>query len=115
MLVKVLVRLVLLAAAIGLTSWLLPGVDVDGGFVTYLWVALIFAVVNAILGPILHLLSAPLTVVTLGLFALVVNAALLGITASLSQDLSIDGFLTAVVAAVLIAVFSTIMNFFVAD
>ena len=49
---------------------------------TYLWIGLIFGVVNAIVGPILRLLSLPFVVLTLGLFLLVVNAALLGLTAA---------------------------------
>lgn len=115
MLIRILLRLLVLAGAIGLTTWLLPDVTVSGGFFTYLWIALIFALVNAVLGPILHLISLPLTVITLGLFALVVNAALLGITAALSDDLSIDGFWTAVLAAILISIFSAALNLFVPD
>jgi putative membrane protein len=104
------VRWVLLAVAIALTAWLLPGFEVAGGFLTYLWVAVIFSLVNVILGPILHLLSLPLTVITLGLFALVVNAALVGITAWLSSDLSVDGFLPAFFAAILISIFSALLS-----
>ncbi len=113
MLIRIAVRLLVLAAAIWLTAWLLPDVTVDGGFFTYLWIALLFAVVNAVLGPILHLLALPITAITLGLFALVVNAALVGITAALSSDFSIDGFFTAVLAALLISVFSWAMNLLV--
>jgi putative membrane protein len=109
-LVRLLVRWVLLAAAIALTAWLMPGFDVDGGFFTYLWVAVIFSLVNVFLGPLLHLISLPITVITLGLFALVVNAALVGITAWISDDLSIDGFLPAFFAAILISVFSALLS-----
>jgi putative membrane protein len=109
-LVRLLVRWVLLAAAIALTAWLMPGFDVDGGFLTYLWVAVIFSLVNVFLGPLLHLISLPITVITLGLFALVVNAALVGITAWISDDLSIDGFLPAFFAAILISVFSALLS-----
>jgi putative membrane protein len=101
---------VLLSVAIALTAWLLPGVDVTGGFLTYLWVAVIFSLVNVILGPLLHLLALPITMITLGLFALVVNAALVGITAWISDDLSVDGFLPAFVAAILISVFSALLS-----
>src|SRR4051795_12893673 len=83
MLTRLLVRLLMLAVAIWLTAWLLPGFDVTGGFFTYLWIAAIYAVVNIVLGPLLHLISLPVTVITFGLFALVVNAALVGITAAL--------------------------------
>ena len=115
MLLRILLRLVVLACAIGLTTWLLPDVDVDGGVFTYLWIALLFAAVNAVLGPILHLIALPITALTLGLFALVVNAALLGITALLTDDLDIDGFFTAVVAALLISLFSWLLNLLVRD
>src|SRR3954462_10845242 len=75
---------------------------------TFLWIALIFAVVNAIIGPIVRLLSLPFVILTLGLFLLVVNAALLGITAAISDRFTVDGFVPAVVGGFLIAVFSWI-------
>jgi putative membrane protein len=113
--VRFVLRLVVLAAAIWLTGWLLPGFEVHGGVLTYLWVALLFAIVNAILGPILHLLALPFTIITLGLFALVVNAGLVAITAWLSSDLSVDGFWAAFFAAILIAIFSAVLNLLVPD
>jgi putative membrane protein len=75
---------------------------------TYLWIALLFAVVNSLVGPVLRLLSLPFVVLTLGLFLLVVNAALLGLTAALSDRLEVDGIWAAVVGGFLIAVFSWI-------
>jgi putative membrane protein len=115
MLIRLLLRLLALTGAIGLTTWLLPGFTVTGGFFTYVWVAIIFALVNVILGPILHLVALPLTMLTLGLFALVVNAALVGITAGLSNALSVDGFWPAVLAAILISVFSALLNLLIRD
>jgi putative membrane protein len=114
-LLRILIRLVVLAVAIWLTTLVLPGVEVTGGWATYLWVALIFAVVNAILGPILHLLALPFTVITLGLFALVVNAGLLAITAGLSSHLDLGGFWSALFGAILIAVFGFVLNLLVPD
>jgi putative membrane protein len=104
------IQLVILAVAIALTSWLLPGINVSGGVLTYLWIAVLFALVNGILGPVLHFIALPLTAVTLGLFALVVNAGLLAIVAWLSSDLSIDGFFPAFFAAILISVFETVLG-----
>jgi putative membrane protein len=115
MLIRILLRLVVLATAIWLTAWLLPDVHVRGGVVTYLWIAVLFSLVNMFIGPVLRLVALPLTILTLGLFALVVNAALIGITAKLSTDLNIHGFWTAVLAAILIAVFSAVLNVFVPD
>jgi putative membrane protein len=99
-------RLVVLAAIIDLVAWIVPGIHVHGGFLWYLWLAVIFSVVNGILGPLFRLLTLPLIVLTLGLFLLVVNAALLGITAALSSHLDIDNFGSAVLGGLLIAVFS---------
>jgi putative membrane protein len=106
MLVRLAVRLVLLAVVIGLVADLVPGVHVHGGFGALLWIAVIFSIVNTIVGPILRLLSIPFVILTLGLFLLVVNAALLGITAALSTHLDIDNFGSAVLGALLISVFS---------
>ncbi len=75
---------------------------------TYLWVALLFALVNTVLGPVVRLLSLPFVVLTLGLFLLVVNAALLGVTAAVSDRLQVDGFFAAVVGGFFIALFSWI-------
>ena len=75
---------------------------------SYLWIALLFAVVNSLVGPVLRLLSMPFVMLTLGLFLLVVNAALLGLTAALSERLEVDGIWAAIVGGFLIAVFSWI-------
>jgi putative membrane protein len=105
-LVRLLIRLVVLAVIIDLVAYLVPGIHVHGGFIWTIWIALIFSVVNLILGPLFRLISLPLIILTLGLFLLVVNAALLGITAAFSSHLNIDGFWDAVLGGLLIAVFS---------
>jgi len=97
-----------LAVAIGLTAWLLPGMDVNGGFFALLGIAAVFGLVNALLGRILKLLTLPLTIMTLGLFSLVINALMLLLTAWWLDRLDVDGFLTAVAATLLISLFSTV-------
>jgi putative membrane protein len=106
MIVRLAVRLVVLAVIIGVVARIVPGIHVHGGFVWLLWIALIFSVVNLILGPIFRLISLPLLFLTLGLILLVVNAALLGITAALTTHLTIASFGAAVLGGLLIAVFS---------
>ncbi len=104
-------KVVVMALAFyGLTR-LLPGLQIDGNedgalgvSGTFLWVALVFAVVNAIVGPILRFLSFPAILLSLGLFLLIVNAALLGLTAALSDRLAVDGFGTAVLGGLVLAV-----------
>ena len=113
--VKFALKVVILAAAFYvLTRFdVLPGLNVIpnahgtlGATGTYLWIGLLFGVVNAIVGPVLRLLSLPFVVLTLGLFLLVVNAALLGLTAALSDRLTINGFGTALVGGLILAVVS---------
>ncbi|WP_245177485.1 phage holin family protein [Geodermatophilus sp. DF01_2] len=108
---RFLVKVVLMAAVFYGVALLLDGVEVvpnpDGPLGepgTWLWIALIFAVVNAVVGPVLRLLSLPFVVLTLGLFLLVVNAALLGLTAAITDRLQIDGFGTAIVGGLLLAI-----------
>jgi putative membrane protein len=100
------VKLLLLAVVIGVVAEIVPGFEVLGGFGALLWISVLFSLVNAILGPVFKLLSLPLIVLTLGLFLLVVNAALLAITAGLSSHLDVNSFGAAVLGGFLIAVFS---------
>lgn len=105
-----LVNLVVIAIAVWVGAALVPGVEVEGGVLTYLWIALLFGIVNAILGPILHLLALPLTILTFGLFALLVNGALLAITAWISGDnLNVSGFWGTVLGALVISIVSAIL------
>ncbi len=99
------------AGGIALSAALLPSVEVDGGALGVLWVALLFGLVNALLGPLLRLLSLPLTLVTFGIFGLVINAALLGITAGLTDYLDVGGFLSTVVAAIVISLVTAVLLF----
>ena len=112
---KFAIKVVILAAAFYLLTRfdVLPGLNVVenpegvlGAFGTYLWIGLLFGVVNAIVGPILRLLSLPFVVLTLGLFLLVVNAALLGLTALLTDRLTVDGFWTALIGGLILALVS---------
>lgn len=111
MFVRLLVTWAIIAVAVGVAAAIVPGIDIHGGFLTLLWVALLFGLVNAVLGPILHLLSLPLTIMTLGLFALVVNGALLAITAGLSSNLDVGGFLGTILGALVIAVITAVLGF----
>ena len=106
MLVRLLIRFVLLAVIIGIVAKIVPGFHVHGGFGALLWIAVILSLVNLIVGPLLRLISAPLILLTLGLFLLVVNTALLAITAGLTSHLDIDGFWDAFWGALLISIFS---------
>ena len=111
MFVALLIRWVALAAAFAITAWLLNGIDVSGGFGTYLWLALLFGIVNSIIGTILRLLSLPLMVITLGLFSIVINAFLLQILDWISSHFTIDHFFwTAIWGAIILAIVSVVLD-----
>ena len=109
--IKFALKVVLMAGVFYGVAYLLDGVEVLpnpdgplGEFGTWLWIALVFAVVNAIVGPILRLIGLPFVLLTLGLFLLVINAALLGLTAALTDRLDVTGFGSAVLGGLLLAV-----------
>lgn len=106
MLTRLAIRFAGLAAAIGVIAAVVPGIEFNGGFVWLFWLALLFSIVNLVLGPLLRLLSLPVIILTLGLFLVVINAALLAITAGLSDHLDVDGFGAALLGGLLIGVFS---------
>jgi putative membrane protein len=110
-LTSILLRLGLTALAFGITAWLLEGMELSGGVLGALWVSLLFGVVNAVLGTILRLLTLPLILLTLGLFAILINAVLLGITDWLTGHLSIDEFWwTTIWAAIILAVVTVVLE-----
>lgn len=99
----ILIKLVLTAVAFWVATKLVPGVTVTGGAGDYLVVAVVFALVNLVVRPIAKLLSLPFVLLTLGLFLLVVNAAMLELTDALTDRLTIDRFWHAVLAAIVIS------------
>ena len=113
-------RVLVNGVAIWLATLVLPGLAVVGGESSaeragiVLLVALIFGVVNAVVRPLVKLLSFPLYVLTLGLFTLVVNALMLMLTAWITErsdwGLRIDDFWTALVGGFLIAVVSFVLS-----
>ena len=107
----VLLRLAITAAAFAVTAWLLPGMDLSGGVLGAVWVSLLFGVVNAIVGTLIRLVTLPLTLLTLGLFSFIVNAALLELTDAITSHLSIDEFFwTAIWAAVVLALVTVVVG-----
>ncbi|HWH30794.1 MAG TPA: phage holin family protein [Mycobacteriales bacterium] len=101
---RLLLKLLLVVGAVYVATVLVPGIEVRGEAVDYLVVAVILALVNLLVKPVVTLLSLPFVLLTLGLFLLVVNAAMLGLTAALTDRLSVDGFWSAVVGALVISV-----------
>jgi len=105
-----LARLISVAVALVVASWVIDDLDITGGPIAVLGVAVLFGIVTALLGPVLRLLTLPINVVTLGLFTFVVNGLLLMIVAGLSSHLQVGGFLNAVLAALVISVVAAIAD-----
>lgn len=107
------IRLLATAAALWVATQLVPGIAHTGSALALLGVALIFGVVNALVEPVLKLFSLPVIVLTLGLFALVINALLLILTSWIATQLSlgfrVDGFFPALFGSVLISVVSALL------
>lgn len=103
------IKLLLTAVAVVLSAYLLPGVNVDG-FGTALIVALVLAVLNAIVRPILVILSLPITFLTLGLFLLVINALIILLTDALIPGFEVNGFLWALIFSLILSVITAIID-----
>jgi putative membrane protein len=107
------------AVALSLAAWMFDGITIGGAtqndqLVTLLVVAAIFGVVNAIVRPIVNVLSIPLYILTLGLFFFVVNALMLMLTSWIAGQLGVpfevDGFWTAVFGAIVITLASALIG-----
>jgi putative membrane protein len=101
----IILRIVIVALGLWLAAEIFPGLSFAGPG-TLLAAALLLGIVNAIVRPIAVLLTLPLTLITLGLFLLVVNAGMLGLVASLLSGFQIHGFWTAVGASLVVSVVS---------
>ena len=112
---RLILKLLINAAALWAASKLISGITLDGAFLTILIVALIFGLVNTFIKPILKVLSFPVIILSLGLFTLVINAAMLGLTAGLTDALSIKDFWSALLGAIVISIVSAVLTTFVPD
>jgi putative membrane protein len=103
------IRFVITAAALGVATWLVPGIRADN-VTALLLAALIFGIINAIVKPVLSFLTCPLIILTLGLFLLVVNAAMMGLTSWLAGQLGIgfevDSFGAALIGSIIVTIVS---------
>jgi putative membrane protein len=93
-----------------IATLIVPGITVNGGFTTYLWVALLFGLINSVFGSIIKVLTFPVSLVTFGLFLFIINAAMLSLTARWSEKLDVNGFWSALLASLIISVITTIFK-----
>jgi len=100
-----LVRMLISAAGLWIASVLIPGMDISG-MGTLLAAAFLLGLVNALVRPVLIFLTLPLTILTLGLFLLVINAAMLGLVAWLLPGFVLGGFFPALFGSLIVSVIS---------
>lgn len=106
-----LVKLLLSAVAVVLAAYFIPGVHLSG-FVAAVIFAVVLAVVNLVLKPILLILTLPINILTLGLFTLVVNAALILVAVWVAPGISVDGFIPALFFGIALAIVEAILHLF---
>jgi putative membrane protein len=113
---RFLLRLAATAVALWVAVLVVPGITYAGGALALLGVAVVFGLVNAVIRPILKVLTCPLVVLTLGLFVFVLNALMLWLTAALAQWLGIGfavtGFWAAFFGAIIVGLVSTVLTLF---
>jgi putative membrane protein len=111
MLMRFLARLLMNGLAIIVAAWMLPGLHLSGPG-SALAAGAVLGLVNALVRPVLFILTLPLTLVTLGLFIFVLNAICLALTAAVIPGFAIDGFWWALIGALLVTLVSWILNGF---
>ena|SRR5689334_535101 len=107
-------RFLLSGLAVLLTSYLLPGVHVEGyGYA--LLVAIVLSIVNVLVKPILVIFTIPITVLTLGLFLLVINALMIMLVDALTTGFQVDGFWWALAFSLILSLFNGIFGGLASD
>jgi len=109
-----LVRMLITAISLWLAALFVPGMSL-AGIGTVLGAALLLGIVNAFVRPIVILLTLPLTILTLGLFLLVVNAMMLGLVSVVFQGFSLGGFWSAIFGAIFVSFFSWLASAFIGE
>lgn len=111
---QILVALVLNAVALLATAYIVPGFHV-ANFTTALLAAIVLGVVNTFIKPVLSFISLPITMVTLGLFAFVINAVVLFIVSAIVPGLRLDGWVPAILGAVVLSIVATVLSSLLKD
>ncbi len=116
---RLFLRWLIYSLAIFTAVWIVPGIEFNGPGWQIGIVALLFGLLNALLRPLLYLLTCPLVILTLGLFGLIINAALLGLTSELADLLGIafevNGFWPAFFGGLVVSLVSTTLQYLAGD
>lgn len=108
----ILIRMLIAMLGLFLASELLPGVSIQGTG-TFILAAVLLGLVNAVVRPIAFVLTLPLTIVTLGLFLFVLNAAMFGLVAALLDNFAVAGFWSALFGAIIVGFTCTVASWYI--
>ena len=108
----IILRTVISMLGLYLASVLITGVQIQGTG-TFILAALLLGLVNGFIRPVAFLMTLPLTIVTLGLFVLVLNAAMFGLVAAMLDNFSVAGFGSAILGALIVGITSTIASWYI--
>lgn len=110
-LARLIISIIVNGLAIGLTAALLPGIHiVPFSYTTLLLLGLVFGIINAIIRPVVNLLSLPITILSLGLWQLVLNALMLYLGSLFVSELKIDGFWWAILGGIVMGIIGAILE-----
>lgn len=106
---KIIIRILITALGLLLSAYLIPGIIIEGLYIAII-TAVILGVLNLIARPILVVLTLPITILTLGLFIFVINAALFWFAASFIDGFTVAGFIPALLGSIIVSLVSTVGN-----
>jgi putative membrane protein len=108
----IIIRTLITAAGLAIAAWLIPGIVIDG-LGTLLLAALLMGIVNALIRPVVILLTLPLTLLTFGIFLLVINAAMFGLVAWMLDDFSVAGFFSALFGWIIVSLTGWVASWYI--
>lgn len=108
---KIFLHWILSALAIAIAAYILPGITVSGVVAAFV-LAVVIAAINTFIRPVLIMLTLPLSIVTLGLFALVINTLLIMLAAALVPGVGVSGFFSALLFGIVLALVSAVLKSF---
>ncbi len=107
---SIILRLLGTVAAVVLTVNIVPGISIEGGWLTIFLVALVWSVISMVIRPVLSILTLPITLITFGLFALILNALLFWAMQFVVQGFSVEGFFAAFLGSIVLSILGWLIN-----
>lgn len=109
---KLIISFLVNAVALALAAWLINGVSYDS-WQALAMMTLVLALVNTLIRPIVRLISLPVTIITLGIFNVIINAAMIGLASMFVPGFTIENFFVGILFAVVLSLVSTVLGWFV--